>query len=254
MAESMMLGRWDALGASGSRNCNPVPVEASYLPQVLVNTTSPDAGAVMPNPQEESTQPNTALNEDAPRVERKVRAHKTREPEAETLAEEPPAEVEEPALVAAPTTKPIHAAVGVAAPEVDVKKIVEESAGATPYTVMLALIAVVGGGAGWKFYQNYAKQKHEQAMKALEIEQSKAERQQNDHQACATRSAALTTQVETLASKVSQVESRVSSIPDAAPDLGFSPKDFEKLDKRVKAVEKKIQTAKAAAQATNKSE
>lgn len=208
----------------------------------------------MPNNQEESTQPDTALNEDAPRVERKVRAHKAREPEAETLAEEPSAEVEEPALVAAPTTKPIHAAVGVAAPEVDVKKIVEESAGATPYTVMLALIAVVGGGAGWKFYQNYAKQKHEQAMKALEIEQSKAERQQNDHQACATRSAALTAQVETLSSKVSQVESRVSSIPDAAPDLGFSVKDFEKLDKRVKAVEKKIQTAKAAAQATNKSE
>ena len=250
MAESMMLGRWDALGASGSRNCNPVPVEASYLPQVLVNTTSPDAGAVMPNPQEEHIESDPALIEDAPRVERKARAQKVREPEPEALAEEPVDEVEAPA----PATRTVHAAVGVAAPEVDVKKIVEESAGATPYTVMLALIAVVGGGAGWKFYQNYAKQKHEQAMKALEIEQSKAERQQNDHQACATRSAALTTQVETLSSKVSQVESRVSSIPDAAPDLGFSPKDFEKLDKRVKAVEKKIQTAKAAAQATNKSE
>lgn len=232
---------------------SPEDLEAEYA---LLSTEN-NEGAAMPSPQEEPVQNDPALNEDTPRIERKVRAHKTREPEAETLAEEPPAEaeeVEEPALVAAPATKAVHATVGVAAPEVDVKKIVDESAGATPYTVMLALIAVVGGGAGWKFYQNYAKQKHEQAMKALEIEQSKAERQQNDHQACASRSATLTAQVEALSSKVSQVESRVSSIPEAAPDLGFSAKDFEKLDKRVKAVEKKIQAAKAAAQATNKSE
>ena len=108
----------------------------------------------MPNPQEEHIESDPALIEDAPRVERKARAQKVREPEPEALAEEPVDEVEAPA----PATRTVHAAVGVAAPEVDVKKIVEESAGATPYTVMLALIAVVGGGAGWKFYQNYAKQ------------------------------------------------------------------------------------------------
>ena len=219
---------------------NPTDLEAEHA------ILSREAGETMPKqPVEEEV---VVIDEDAPDVARKPRAHKRAEPEPQAEAEvvdDPSADVEEPALAVAPQPKPTHASVGVAAPEVDVKKIVDGSAGATPYSVMLAIIAVVGGGAGWKFYQNYAKQKHDQAMKALEIEQAKAERQQNDHQACATKSAALTAQVEALSSKLSQVESRVSTIPDAPPDLGFSTKDFEKMDKRIKAVEKKLQPPKS---------
>lgn len=199
----------------------------------------------MPNVEEEEVgKLGPEGTEDEPRAERKSRQPKYREPEPEQLQDEVVEEVEAPAPVTAPPTKATHSVVGVAAPEVDVKKLVEDSAGATPYTVMLALIAVVGGGAGWKFYQNYAKQKHEQAMKALEIEQSKADRQQNDHQACASKSAALMAQVEALSSKLSQLESKVVTMPETAPDLGFSKKDFDKLSKRMKDVEKKLQPAK----------
>lgn len=201
-------------------------------------------GAVMPNVEEEVGKLGSEGFEDEPRVERKSRQLKHKEPEQEQLQEEVVEEVEAPAPVTAPPTKATHSVVGVAAPEVDVKKIVDESAGATPYTVMLALIAVVGGGAGWKFYQNFAKQKHEQAMKALEVEQSRVDKQQSDHQACSAKSAALAAQVESLSAKLTQLESKVTTIPDASPDLGFSKKDFDKLSKRMKDVEKKLQPAK----------
>lgn len=36
--------------------------------------------------------------------------------------------------------------------------------------VVLALIAVVGGKAGWKFWQDRAKLKHEETMKRMELE------------------------------------------------------------------------------------
>lgn len=39
--------------------------------------------------------------------------------------------------------------------------------------VVLALIAVVGGKAGWKFFSDRAKLKHEEEMKKLEIEEKK---------------------------------------------------------------------------------
>jgi predicted negative regulator of RcsB-dependent stress response len=42
--------------------------------------------------------------------------------------------------------------------------------GNSTLTVVLALIAVVGGGAGWKFWNQRAKLKHEEEMKKLEIE------------------------------------------------------------------------------------
>jgi len=226
-------------------NYNPTDLEAEYA--ILGQET----GGVMPAQPEEAEQTDVVYDEEAPDVGRKVRA-KHREPAQaveEVVADDAVDDAQDPAvevpLRRAP--KAVHSEVGVAAPEVNVKKLVDESAGATPYTVMLALIAVVGGGAGWKFYQNYAKQKHEQAMKALEIEQSKADRNADAHQACAAKSAARSAQVVSLASKLSQVESRVSAIPESAPDLGFSPKDFEKMDKRIKAVEKKLQAPKPSA-------
>ncbi len=39
--------------------------------------------------------------------------------------------------------------------------------------VVLALIAVVGGKAGWKFFSDRSKLKHEEEMKKLEIEEKK---------------------------------------------------------------------------------
>ena len=37
-------------------------------------------------------------------------------------------------------------------------------------TLLLAILAVVGGGAAWKFYTQYSEQKHDQKMKQMEID------------------------------------------------------------------------------------
>lgn len=212
--------------------------------------------------QEEQVEGDVVYEEEVPDVGRKARAQKRAEPVADDEVVVVEEEADAPATAAPkPKVAAQHATVGVAAPEVDVKKLVDDSAGATPYTVMLALVAVVGGGAGWKFYQSYAKQKHEQAMKALEIEQARVDKQQNDHQACAAKNAALVTQIESadskinaqaaqiseLTSKLSALESKVTAIPEGPPDLGFTAKDFEKVDKRLKLVEKKLQPPKPTA-------
>lgn len=198
--------------------------------------------------QEEQVEGDVVYEEEVPDVGRKARVQKRAEPVADDEVVVADDEVGAPAT-APPKHKVTaqHATVGVAAPEVDVKKLVDDSAGATPYTVMLALVAVVGGGAGWKFYQSYAKQKHEQAMKALEIEQARVDKQQNDHQACAAKNAALVAQINELNGKISALESKVTAIPEGPPDLGFTAKDFEKVDKRLKLVEKKLQPPKPTA-------
>lgn len=50
----------------------------------------------------------------------------------------------------------------------------KDLAGGSPVlTVVLALIAVVGGKAGWKFFSDRSKLKHEEEMKKLEIEEKK---------------------------------------------------------------------------------
>jgi hypothetical protein len=36
--------------------------------------------------------------------------------------------------------------------------------------IIMGILAVVGGKAGWKFWADWRKQKHEEAMKKLELE------------------------------------------------------------------------------------
>lgn len=124
----------------------------------------------------------------------------------------------------------------------DVQKIMEQAGGANGYAVLLSLIAVVGGGAGWKFYQNFAKQRHEEKMKALEIEQTKVERsddKKDDHKQCDAKNAALAAQVAELAGKIAELESKSPGANGGDVDLeaGVSGEKVEALEKRLKALE-----------------
>lgn len=120
----------------------------------------------------------------------------------------------------------------------DVQKIMEQAGGANGYAVLLSLIAVAGGGAGWKFYQSFAKQRHEQKMKQLEIEQSKAEKQDDSHKQCDAKNAALAVQIDALSSKLTELQEQVSPQQGGAElGVGFSGEDLENLDKRLKALE-----------------
>lgn len=234
LAERTTVRRWSELGIH-----EPVLscLDAGFIAEIPESAQPPDRdiGVDMAKPVEEVEQPEEPA--------RKVKAHVVAEPEPEPEPDPEP----EPELAVAPPAKvvPQQASLGVPAPDVDVKKLVEDSQGASAYTVLLAVVAVAGGGAAWKFYQNWSKNKHEQAMKALEIEQSKVDKQQNDHQTCAAKNAAVTAQVDSLSAKVAELSGKVAAIPEHQPDLGASEQDVEKLSKRVRTIERKLGAVEA---------
>ena len=168
-------------------------------------------------------------------------------PEVVEVEDEPlPVEVAAP-VTAAPTLPPTVpapvtvATVGVPAiapGDLDVGKLVADSQGASGWTVMLGALAVVGGGAGFKLWQRLAKDRHEAKMKALEIEQAKADRGDDQHKQCEARAASLAAQVEQLAAKVEALPSG----DGVDIDLGG---DIEKLNKRLRVLENARKRANA---------
>jgi hypothetical protein len=132
----------------------------------------------------------------------------------------------------------------------------KDGSGGSAITVMLALIAVAGGGAGWKFYQSFAKQKHEQRMKELEIKEKrvelqaeKVEEKKDDHKACEAARAADRAALEqarvadraALEEKLAALEARLAEAEKGDDiDLPFDP---EELNERIEQIEKALKKA-----------
>lgn len=118
--------------------------------------------------------------------------------------------------------------------------------GGSAITVMLALIAVAGGGAGWKFYQSFAKQKHEQRMKELEIKEKKIELQDDktEHKACeAARAAdrsALEQKIVALEARLAEAEKSKDAPASAPVELPFDP---DELNDRIEQIERALKKA-----------
>lgn len=131
----------------------------------------------------------------------------------------------------------------------DVKALLpKDGSGGSMITVMLALIAVGGGGAAWKFYQTFAKQKHEEKMKELELQAgAKADKQDDDkhdkHDKCATERVALEAKVSTLEARLAEAEKAAKEAADAAKEAAKKgevelPFDAEELQDRLAKLEK----------------
>ena len=65
----------------------------------------------------------------------------------------------------------------VAQPEAspDLSAISALSGGNSTVTVILAVLVIAGGSAGWKFWNKLIDKKHEEKMKQLEIEEKKTD-------------------------------------------------------------------------------
>lgn len=113
----------------------------------------------------------------------------------------------------------------------DIQKLVPAGGDASLNTVLLAAIGVAGGGAAWKFYNDYSKRKHEERMK--KIEQS-----EDSHQKCSAERAALEAKISTLEARFAEAERR--PLP-GLPELPFDPDDFRQ---RLEKLEKPGKTAK----------
>lgn len=56
----------------------------------------------------------------------------------------------------------------------DLSAISALAGGNSTVTVILAILVIAGGSAGWKFWNKLVDKKHEEKMKELEIEEKKA--------------------------------------------------------------------------------
>lgn len=138
-------------------------------------------------------------------------------------------------------------------------------------SVMLALIAVAGGGAGWKFYQSFAKQKHEERMKQLEIEATRvekveavnaeraadlaeaqrAESKDDSHQKCSAERATLEGKVEALEARLVEAEKAAREAAETAKaataEAVEKPKeitiDFDEIEQRIAEIERALKKA-----------
>lgn len=133
----------------------------------------------------------------------------------------------------APATKAITEVPSAPTASNEINSIIAQAGGANGSTVLLALIAVAGGGAGWKFYQSFAKQKHEEKMKQLEIE----ERKTDNHQACAAQRAELVAQHAELVTHIKELTQKVAALEQRHEEVTFAGSAAEELEKRVKKLE-----------------
>lgn len=91
-------------------------------------------------------------------------------------------------------------------------------------TMVLAAMAVFGGGAAMKFYRQWSEQKHEEKMEKIKMDSKNQDKSPGE---CQTVHAQLTAQITEVKSKVNSLESRI--------DVDF---DGDRLERRVKKLEK----------------
>jgi hypothetical protein len=167
-----------------------------------------------------------------------MKKHKQPEAPLEHELEPLPVQPGVPTVTMPPLAGVTTATVGV--PEnaiAEVKSLIPAGGDANLVTVALAVVGVAGGGAAWKFYQSHSKNKHEEAMKKLEIEQQRSEKQDDQHKACDASRMALEAKVAALSAQIEKTTSTGSSF-----DLGdFDPAE---LEDRLKKIEAALKPAK----------
>jgi uncharacterized protein HemX len=118
----------------------------------------------------------------------------------------------------------------------DLAKLAQAAGGDTTLTIVLAIVAVVGGGAAFKFYSTFSEQKHEQAMKKLELEAKLKGADGTQPQACQNASAKVETDLTEIRNRLAAVEKKTASV-SADFDGDDLERQLKKLAKTVKAMQ-----------------
>lgn len=199
-----------------------------------------------------STQADASETAVAPKQAKAV--HKKRPPsqhkdypmDAGTLAAAPTDAVAQAQTAAADVAAKATATVG-AVDAVDLKAVLPAGTnGNSGYGVLLALIAVAGGGAGWKFYNNFSKQKHEESMERMKLD---AQKQDDNRKHCDSANAAAMAKVTELEAKLAKLpdvtayEDRVAKLEKQANKLSLSAFDPDELEERLMKLEKRLKRA-----------
>lgn len=135
---------------------------------------------------------------------------------AEAHAVEPAEVPDVPAAPAAPVTV---ASVGVpATASGELSRLMPAGGEINGLSIVLALLAVLGGGAAWKFYSQRSRERHELAMRELELRAAGGGGQGPE---CKADAAALRADVQRLDGRLAQLEARQDSLvlPSVPDDL-----------------------------------
>ena len=180
-----------------------------------------------------------------------------------------------PAEAAAPK---MVASVGVpAVPSADDLSRIAAQAGGGATGILMALVAVVGGGgAVWKYLQSKQKTAakrdelaHEQRMKELELQADNQKRDDDKHSECKAARDALLLKIESAESQLRLAESALSNLRDQlaavaakadsaismaekTPDLSKTGDKFDETDEALAALSKRISKLETAAKAKGK--
>lgn len=149
-------------------------------------------------------------------------------PEAEA-APAPPA----PVAVEAHTTEPAPAPAPTAA---ELAGIAEATGGDSTLTIVLALVAVIGGAAGWKFWGKLSEQKHEQQMAKLKLQASAQGLNGAQPPPCQAANAKLEADIGDLKARLAGVEKKAATI-GADFDAEDIERQVKKLTKTIKAMQ-----------------
>ena len=116
---------------------------------------------------------------------------------------------------------------------------VADLAGGNPIVgVILALIVVGGGAAGWKFWTQLADQRHEQAMKRLELDAQAQGMAGAQPPPCQATTAELRKELAALDGRIQRIDRNVRSFTSSMDT--FDEKELEKrllkkIDEKIKA-------------------
>lgn len=119
----------------------------------------------------------------------------------------------------------------------DITKITQQTNGDSTLAIVLAFIAVIGGAGMVKFYQKWSEQRHEQAMKRLDIEASHAGLNGAQPPPCQVKQAEVDAKLTSIEARLVKAERMSVSMPD---DF-----DAEDLKKKVERIEKTLKASKA---------
>ena len=105
-------------------------------------------------------------------------------------------------------------------------KMAKENAADPTVTIVLAALAVFGGGAAMKFYKQWSEQRHEEKMTKIKIESKGQDKSPGQCQAVHAQ----------LTAEVTEVKTRLGTLENKASiNADF---DGDRLEKRVKKLEK----------------
>ena len=158
--------------------------------------------------------------------------------------EVPPATPEVPAAPApaAPAAQTVQPDPTSAASELAALK--DIGGGDSTLTIVLALIAVAGGAAGWKFYSKFSEQKHEQKMKQMDIDAQEKGLGSAQPIPCQSVSKVQAEAIAQLKAQVEELQAKVSKVEKKSLSLGSF--DAEELEEWQKKVDKDLKALKAA--------